>query len=326
MQIDKLSNKSNGEFFMGRINGYDDIRMVISDIRDIRSFLSGRKFAVIRVSSDFIENDVRVKQFGQKFDLKYVLNMMVDPYMLQIDDGDTSLGRTYLYVKTRSSFSMSFKPAEGVDVLYPSIDELIFMVAGKRLVFSTDFVENRCGIEAVVNRKLQDFVFCLRQENENYLFDVFFNVKVFLQTVSNEISAEQTFMRLCDIRDFDLNGKMLLKIKEEILSRFGDAFILDYSSESEEHNAQYLLSKFHSNRNWDFDPVCILNYRISAFILPCGISAEKAKKLPSDRITRNVKTGTRYVIDSIQADNDICSSLTEFNELLERFMRGIDFA
>ncbi|MBQ3379900.1 MAG: hypothetical protein IJS94_01730 [Clostridia bacterium] len=77
------------------VNSFDDIKMVITDLNenDIRSFLDGREFAVVK-----IDNDPK-KKTDRRFDPAHVLGILLDAYTLQIDDEDESDGRTYLYIK-----------------------------------------------------------------------------------------------------------------------------------------------------------------------------------------------------------------------------------
>ena len=312
---------------MGIINGYDDVRMVISSLTeaDIRNLVSGREFVVIKVDPDLIRNDPR-RKCGMNFDLRYYMEFYFDQYMLQIDDGNDACGRMYLYI--RVSLPIRFKQAEGITVLHPAVDELIPMVLGKRLFFSTEFAEDFCGVEGILNREMQEYVFDLRNEKrkEYYLYDSFFRVQVFLQMVSNGRSSAHKALTPADVRNYDVNARILSKLREESGRFYDDAQILQYASESDGLQAQYFLSKFHSNRNWELDPVCILNYRISAFILPGRIPEEDAAGLPEEKLTRELRSGRKYVIDSIHADSDICSDLAEFNALVERFTYNIGLA
>ena len=310
---------------MGIINSYDDVRFVISNLTeaDIRNIVSDREFVVIKVEPDVIKNNPRSK-LGKNVDLKYLTGFCFDYYTLQIDDGNDACGRTYLYIRVQ--LPIQFHPSEGVSVLYPTVEELIPMVLGKRLIFSTGFAEDCCGVEDVLNRKLQEYVFAMRNEKEYYLYDSFFRVQVFLRKVSKGTASTLKVLTPADVRDFDVNEKILSKLKEESGRFYNDAEVLQYASESAGLQAQYFLSKFHSNRNWNLDPVCILNYRISAFILPGRIPEEKAAEIPEAKLVRDLRSGTKYIIDSIHMDSDICSDLTEFNELVERFTFNISLA
>ena len=129
-----------------------------------------------------------------------------------------------------------------------------------------------------------------------------------------------------DVRSYDIIAKILSKLTEESNSFYNDAITIRYEMESEQLQAQYFLSKFHCNREWDMDPVCLLNYRIASFIIPGTFPAEKARELPEDKIVCDTNTDDKYVIDSIHIDSDICSDLSEFNKWLERYIYNISLA
>ena len=309
---------------MGIINGYDDIDMIITDLseKDIRRLVSGRKFAIIRISEELITNYQR-KRIGQKFYPKYLLGINLDDYVLQIDDGKDTTSRIYLCIKKKLP---KYRHVDGVSISYPSIEELITMISGKRLIFCVAFAEDYCCVEEEINERLQGDVFNLRIRSENYLYDEFFCVQVFLQEVTDADTGIDTLMKPTDIRNYDINSKILSKLKDECNQFYDDALTIQYELVSERLQAQYFLSKFHSNRKWDLDPVCILNFKLASFVLPRTISAQEVVDIPADRIVCDIKSGTRYVIDSIHMNSDICSNLSELNSLIERFMYNIGLA
>ena len=337
---------------MGIINGYHDVDIVISDLREdeIRSLVSGRQFAVIRIAPEIIEEHRRKCRF--KFYPSYFLDLpFFTQYSLQIDDGDEASGRSYLYIDDQLPMGANAEPLcakvrDGVSIQYLSIEELISMVLGKRLIYHSEYEGDHYCVESVINRKMQEHIFRLREVEEQeeeldeerdgeldgepdgvfYLYDSFFSVEVFLQKISDEDSGEQEFLQPADVRDFDINRKILSTLKKGSNSFYNDAMTINYASVSDQLQAQYFLAKFHSNRLWELDPVCILNYRISTFILPHSISKERAADFPEDRIAYDIKHKTRHVIDSIHVDSDICFSLSEFDELIERFMYNIRLA
>ena len=322
---------------MGIINGYFDVDMVISDLGedDIRSLVSGRQFAVIRIEAETINQNRRTIN-GFKFYPRYMFDLpYFREYSLQIDDGNDANGRTYLCIDDELPMGANAAPLyakvrDGVSIQYLSIEELIPMVLGKRLIYHTEYVEDHCCVESDINRKIQEHIFRLREEEEQdgvyYLYDSFFSVEVFLQKISDDDAGEQEFLQPADVRDFDINKKILSTLKKGSNSFYHDAMTVNYASVSDQLQAQYFLAKFHSNREWELDPVCILNYRISTFILPHSILKERAADFPEERIAYDIKNKTRYVIDSIHLDSDICFSLSEFNELIKRFMYNISLA
>ena len=310
---------------MGIINAFKDVRMVISDLseNDIRSFLSGREYALVNVGPD-VYNSYPNKETIYRYNPFHALDKYFTSYQLRIDDGNEADGGTYLCIKDR--FPLPSHSVDGISVTHPSIEELIPMIVGKRLTFRTSFVEDNCNVENVFNEKIQEHFFALWRKDEYYLYDDFFRVHVFLKRVSDGSTADHEYMEPIDVRDLDINEKMLSTLQRECIPYDNEAMRIQYVSESEKLQAQYFLTKFHSNRDWELDPVCILNYRISAFVLPCVVSVEKAATVTEDKIARDLKSGVQYVIDSIHVDSDICFTLTEFDDLIKCFFGNIGLA
>lgn len=309
---------------MGIINRYDDVNMNITDLNEeaIRCFVAGREFAVININEDALQQNYRTR-FGLKIYPLDELGVHFDTYTLEIDEENNSGGRTYLFIKDKLP---KFKQVDGVSILYLSIDELVSIISGKRLIYYNKFAEDHCGVEDTVNKRMQDDVFNIINEDEYYLYHEFFRVQIFLQRISETDTEEYTTMTPSDVRSYDIIKKMLSKLTKESNAFYDDAITIRYEMESEKLQAQYFLTKFHSNRDWDLDPVCLLNYRISSFVLPGTFPAEIARELPEDKIVCDTNTGDKYVIDSIHIDSDICSDLSEFNKWLERYTYNIDLA
>ena len=306
---------------MGIINCYDDINMIISGIGedDIRRLVSGRELAVIKINADFLKKP----RLSRKYHPLNLLGVHFDTYTLQVDEKDNSGCRTYLFIKDKLP---KFKQVDGIDISYPSIDELVSMLLGKRLIYYNRFAEDHCNVEDTVNRHMQDDVFNLINEDEYYLYREFFHVQVFLQRVSEIDAEEHTAMTPSDVRNYDITSKLLSKLTEGSNTFYNDAITIRYEIEAENLRAQYFLAKFHCNREWDMDPVCVLNFRISSFILPGIFPVEKAYELPKDKIAYDINTGTKYVVDSIHIDSDICFDISEFNEWLKTYIYNISLA
>ena len=120
---------------MAIINDFDDLRFVIRDLSEetIRRMVADREFAVIKVAPEAY-NDQKKHSYA-KWDLnEIVLSAVHEHYTLEIDCGGMSKVKTCLWIK--SSSSIKHREIEGVEITYPSIDELIRMLRGKRLIFS----------------------------------------------------------------------------------------------------------------------------------------------------------------------------------------------
>lgn len=224
---------------------------------------------MIKINADFLKKP----RYKQKFRPLNHLGVHFDTYILQVDGKDNSGGRTYLFIKDKLP---KFKQVDGIEISYPSIVELISMLSGKRLIYYNKFAEDHCNVEDTVNRHMQDDVFNLINEDEYFLYREFFCVQVFLQRISETDTAGHTVMTPSDVRNYDITSKLLAMLTEGCNSFYNDAIIIRYEMESERLQAQYFLSKFHCNREWNLDPVCVLNFRISSFILPGTFSSEKS--------------------------------------------------
>jgi len=307
------------------INNYDTTKFIISDLSEktIRRIVDGRKFAVIMEKSD---PSIGYTQRMINWNLK--LGIVFDAYALRIDDFKKTKRTKYLYIwKNEEGFKQHkrfFKPDGSIEVVYPSVEELINMICGKVLIFSAYFAEEHCGVERTLNRKLQEYVFNLRNEKEFYLYDEFFDVKVFLKRISNDRSDAMDCIQPVDIWNFDIYSKIFSVLKKECRV-YDDILTEKYTSVSDKLQAHYFLAKFHSNRNWGLDPVCILNYRTSAFVLPCSATKEDIT-FPQNKIAFNFKDRLYYIIDSIHVNSDICFDLSEFEYLIKGFMTDIDLA
>lgn len=306
---------------MGIINHYHDIKLALSDFSEdlIRKIVADREFAVIKVPVDVYSK--LSPRYISRDDFYEILFRYSSSFAVQIEAGNDPANRYCLFLhETRP---MPQCGIEGIEITHPTVDELFEQLKGKRLLFTCRFVEDYCAVEETVNRTLQKYIFRLRNEKEYYYTDKFFHVKIFLQQLSADSAPERQHMQPIDIRNLDINAKLLTILKENSNSFYGDAEIMTYAAESEKLQAQYFLSKFHSNRLWSADPVNILNCRISAFVLPSIVSSEVADALPEDRIAFDTVNGAKYAIDSIHMGSDICFGVSEFEKLIEGLMVNI---
>ena len=307
---------------MAIINDFDDLRFVIRDLSEetIRRMVADREFAVIKVAPEAY-NDQKKHSYA-KWDLnEIVLSAVHEHYTLEIDCGGMSKVKTCLWIK--SSSSIKHREIEGVEITYPSIDELIRMLRGKRFIFSIHHYVEGCSAEETVNKELREFVFNLYKEGEYYLKNSSFDIRIFLQKVSDGSAHKARFIEPIDVRNLDINGKLLSVLEKKSNAFYDDAWTIKYESESPELKAQYFLSKFHSNRNWAADPLCIMNCRATAYVLPCVMSKYESDDIPKDRIAFDYVSGTKYVIDSIHVNSDICFSLSEFEKPFGWFIHSI---
>ena len=62
---------------------------------------------------------------------------------------------------------------------------------------------------------------------------------------------------------------------------------------------------------------------MTAFVLPSVMSRDESDDILKDRIAFDYVSGTKYVIDSIHVNSDICFSLSEFEKPFGWFIHNI---
>lgn len=197
-------------------------------------------------------------------------------------------------------------------------EKAIHILRGKSLVFQVSYIEEHGNTEEVIRKKFFEQFCLLKEKNKEcfYLYDDFYDVRIFLQKVDEQTVQH---MEYSDVRDFDINTKILQFLREESVPFLEDGwhdFTAEFAAVSDTINAQYFLTRYHSNTLWNLNPVCIFCFRISVFILPGNVTLQDAVGLSEDKLTINYKNGDKYVIDSIHFNSDICADLTGFKELI----------
>ncbi len=214
----------------------------------------------------------------------------------------------------------------GITITYPDEKEIMEIINGKELVFRVYFAEEAGNVEWTIQRKLLENIFLKDDEEMNLLYDDHYDVKVFLQRQAN-VTPNETGLQPADIRRFDIGQKIIGCLEKEsnnFLHKDLNDFYTDYEAVSKQIQAKYFLTRFHSNTAWDYNPVCIFRFRISAFILPGTAPA------PEDTTGVNVTTdsvdGAKYRIDSIHFNSDICSNFEEFEDLMKGYYFDVNLA
>ena len=125
----------------------------------------------------------------------------------------------------------------------------------------------------------------------------------------------QTGLSSEDIRDLDVNSALIEFMKNRTKG-YGFNNPKDYSvvfeAQSEMAKASYFLRCFYGSM-YD-DPMGILCYRFSAFVLP-GAAAEGS--LTDDNRVVNLKNGTAYMLDQIQINTEICNGISDLKDWID---------
>ena len=205
-------------------------------------------------------------------------------------------------------------------------DDLISFVRDKELVIITNYFEEHGDMEQVKLEHFLDNCLLLREspEKKYFLRDDFYDVKIFLCRTEDDDSPKGH--RLCheNIHNFGITKKLIGCIEKNSQRYYDDYLNMEYESKSEDIQAVYFTTMFHSNRLWNADPICLLNFRFSVFILPGIMPAEEVKAVPESKKVKNTVSGETYIIDSIHFNSDICFDFSEWEEMIDGHFEDID--
>ena len=218
---------------------------------------------------------------------------------------------------------------QSISVTYPTLDELLSFLNGKELVLITAWM-NEGNMEAYkVKDFMKNLLFVWKESGSDFIRrDEFCDIRVFLSRIDDESSYPEYGLRSDDIRNFDIRKRIIDQFFKRSKKFFGDEnyYSAEYETQTEDVQAAYFLTRFHSNTNWDADPVNIVNARISVFILPRTTSPQEAKNLSMGKKTKNKKSGVEYMIESIHCNSDIFYDFGEFKEYIATYLAffGVD--
>ena len=224
---------------------------------------------------------------------------------------------------------------KGWSVDFMSVQEMQEYLQDKELVF-----RNGAGIawgiggnqEEEKRKFIENELLIVRDKSykEQMLYDVFHDVKIFLTKVAdgNENSKE---FHTEKASDFDIIPRIMDVLKTEYKESstffededckgepitYPDDFCVEFESSSDEVQASYFITRYHSNPAWNLDPVNVLCYRFAVFVLPGSITKEDVSGLPEDKLTTRKADGSVYRIDALLQNGDILFDIAEFAELV----------
>ncbi len=105
-----------------------------------------------------------------------------------------------------------------------------------------------------------------------------------------------------------------------------DALVIEYVSISKDIQAQYIVARFHSNPEWNKNPVCIMNYRLSVYLLPETIEKASIEGISDESFISSAGRNRKYAIDTIYCNYDICYDMRELYDLISRQYYAIAMA
>ena len=226
--------------------------------------------------------------------------------------------------ESRSIFEhrMERKIAQSISVVYPTEDELVSILSGKELVLITNYMHYG-NIEVLkVGDFLDDILFFRRDCKSDFIRrDETCAIRIYLNRVSND--ADVAEHRLCpqNISDLDIGRRIINMLKRKSRKHFGNDnyYSVEFFSQSENIQAMYFATRFHSNELWDADPVNIVIARISAFVLPGAVPPGEVKKHSNRTKTVKEIDGEEYIIDAIHFNSDIFYDIAELGKFLDDY-------
>ncbi len=300
---------------MGIINSYD-MKILISGDQKV---LNSNTYTLIRV-----KNEEHVyKSIGYS-----------SPFYLRVEKSDgernnDELEFLFLSEKEKLSHKMtrSWNIIENTEIS-KELDNYQ-VLSDRNLFYQVSFIESYGDVEKTIREHFFGQILNLRSDEYNMLYDDYFDVKIFLREIGPQSITSSKWVRPIDIRNLSVNHIVLQQLKkcsEWYLEPDMDDFVTKFATVSDEIQAQYFLTRFHSNTLWSLNPVCILCFRLSAFVLPGYMTAELANGLPKKKIVRDNSDGAKYAIDSIHFNSDICFDIEELNDLIDGHYYDISLA
>ena len=208
-----------------------------------------------------------------------------------------------------------------IEISYPTFEEFLSFMNDKELVFITNYVERNGNVEACKIRHFLNDDLQMRRIffKESILYDDYYDIKIYLIREEHESLPAPSCLSPDDIYYYDIKGRILSILERNSKEFFSDEsdYFVEYETRSDVITALYFATRFHSNPLWDVNPVCILNFRISVFVLPGEVSRLKMSQLPDEKKTKHKYTEEEYYIDSIFFTSDMCLDLADFEKLID---------
>ena len=207
----------------------------------------------------------------------------------------------------------------GGSVAYPTIDELIDNLKGKELFIITNYMHYGNFEHLKVKDFLEKYLLLWKECGSNFIRrDEVCDIRIYLCRIEDESSYSGYGFYLEDVRDFDIRQRIVDLLNKYSKKFFDDElyYSAEYEAKSKEIQAAYYVTRFHSNKLWEADPVNIVNVRISAFVLPGTVTRRKSKKVLQNKVTKKNTSGADYMIDSIHFNSDVFYDLDEFEDFI----------
>lgn len=206
------------------------------------------------------------------------------------------------------------------DMEYPDLDDFLTSMADKELVFGGYYTDDGGDTEYVYRKFFFDMNLKLRTSSYRPVYNVLYDIRFYLTSAGEN---EQSGMVSEDIRNLDVNSAMLEYMNERTKGYCYNNprdFSLVFEAQSEMAQSSCFLRCFYGCYDDDEHPTGILCYRFSAFVLP-GKASKDA--LTDDKCVVNTKDGTKYLMDQIQINSEICRSISELKDWIDYDLNSV---
>jgi len=202
----------------------------------------------------------------------------------------------------------------------PTLDEVVDFLKGKELVLITNYMHYGNFEQMKVNDFLEDLLLLWKDSESDFIRrNETADMRVYLSRLDDSPLSGYGFYP-DDIREFDIRKRIVKLLEKRSKKHFDDEqyYSAEYESRTEDIQAAYFVTRFHSNRAWDADPVNVVNVRMSAYVLPGTVPRKSVENLKKKK-TRKEKTKEEFVIDSIHFNSDIFYDMDEFEKYLDSY-------
>ncbi len=185
---------------------------------------------------------------------------------------------------------------------YPDVDEFLGSIMNKELVFTGYYYDAGGDTEGIYR---EFFLYEYLRLRKPILYDLFYDVRFYLTPVKEN---NQVGLSALDIRRLNFIAQTLQFLKEKTndCSRRRDKDLsVIFESQSDMAQAYYFLRPYYRN---SYDPVGMLCYRFSAFVLPGTVPAECAAV--GKRVI-DLKDGSIYFLNQVHVNTEIYPSLDD---------------
>ena len=196
---------------------------------------------------------------------------------------------------------------------YPELDGFLTYMGDKELVFGGYYTDDGGDTEYIYRKFFFDMNLKLHTGIGSPVYDVLYDIRFYLTPTEEN---GQNGMVSEDIRNLDVNSSLIEFMKERTKGycyNKPNDFSLVFEAQSEMAKASYFLRCFYRNPFRE-GPLGILCYRFSAYVLP-GKAPEGS--VTEDECIVNLKDGTRYLLDQIQINSEICESVSELKDWID---------